>query len=808
MAINKKALVLNTTTGNLQQLQAGDWIDGLHIGTDIQAYDAGLAAFAAKSTTGILVQTGADTYASRALVAPLSGITISNADGVAGNPTLALSDDLAAIEGLATVGFAVRVNESTWTTASIVTGSSARITVANGDGTTGSPTIDLATVTPATSGTFQKFTTDAYGRIAGVTAVTTGDITALVDATYVNATGDTMTGTLTFTSGTVTGLAAPVAASDAATKAYVDAVASSLNVHGAVEVATTAPLAGTVVYANGTLGVGATLSGFTDITVDGYTLVAGVEGTGTRVLVKNQAAALQNGIYYYSAAGVLTRASDSNNHIAGQVTPGDYVFVSEGTTQAATGWSQTAIGTGTGEAIIIGTNAIAFTQFSGAGTYHAGVGIDLTGTTFSVKLGAGVANLPTGEVGIDLFSPTSGALILTDNGTSRATDTASQLHLLLATNGGLTQDATGLYIPALGVTNAMLASHSITLDAGTGTTVKSLGDTLYFMGDSTSGIITAIVNVAGNDEVIISASPASTTQRGTASFNTSHFSVTAGAVSLAASLGKLTNVSPSVDGAAAGDLLSFVGGVWTHVTQASVVPSMDLNALTDTTITAVSTGDVLFYNGTQWVNGARGSVSGVQAYSAQLNGLSALTGTGLVVQTGAGTFANGAIVGTAGQIAVAGGTTATPTISLVATAVVPGTYNSVTVDAFGRVTAATIAPIANDNNTLAIDTSATTVAKAVYVSGAGLVADAVNTVATEVEVAGFTSIVGSGTAGQIITSGTAYGFTGLTPGVRYFLDATAGGITSVVPSVGYICAVGVAATATSLIVNIATPIQL
>lgn len=74
----------------------------------------------------------------------------------------------------------------------IGTASSARIVI-NTDN------IDLATVTNSGTGTFQKLTTDGYGRVTGTASVTAADITALTDATYVNVTGDTMTGALNVT---------------------------------------------------------------------------------------------------------------------------------------------------------------------------------------------------------------------------------------------------------------------------------------------------------------------------------------------------------------------------------------------------------------------------------------------------------------------------------------------------------------------------------------------------------------------------------------------------------------------------------
>ena len=80
-----------------------------------------------------MVADGANGYVLRTLTAPAAGITITNGTGVSGNPTLVLANDLAGLEGLATNGVAVRTGTSTWTTRTI-TGTAGKITVTNGDG--------------------------------------------------------------------------------------------------------------------------------------------------------------------------------------------------------------------------------------------------------------------------------------------------------------------------------------------------------------------------------------------------------------------------------------------------------------------------------------------------------------------------------------------------------------------------------------------------------------------------------------------------------------------------------------------------
>src|SRR3989344_890479 len=63
---------------------------------------------------GLLVGNGTNPFTPRILTAPAAGITVSNGDGVSGNPTLALANDLAALEGLGSTGIAVRTAADTW----------------------------------------------------------------------------------------------------------------------------------------------------------------------------------------------------------------------------------------------------------------------------------------------------------------------------------------------------------------------------------------------------------------------------------------------------------------------------------------------------------------------------------------------------------------------------------------------------------------------------------------------------------------------------------------------------------------------
>jgi hypothetical protein len=63
------------------------------IGVDVQAYDADLSALAGLSTNGMIARTGAGTASVRTITAG-AGISVANGDGVAGNPTITSTDVL------------------------------------------------------------------------------------------------------------------------------------------------------------------------------------------------------------------------------------------------------------------------------------------------------------------------------------------------------------------------------------------------------------------------------------------------------------------------------------------------------------------------------------------------------------------------------------------------------------------------------------------------------------------------------------------------------------------------------------------
>jgi hypothetical protein len=171
------------------------------------------------------------------------------------------------------------------------------------------------------------------------------------------------TSSVSLNSQKITNLGTPTADSDAVSKSYADALRSGLDVKQSVRAATTANI---------------TLSGTQ--TIDGVAVIA-----GDRVLVKNQSTGSQNGIYVV-AAGSWSRATDADADT--EINPGMFCFVEDGSVNADTGWVLS-----TNAPTTLGTTALTFAQFSGAGSFS--VDSTLTKTGNSIGLTSGIATAGT-----------------------------------------------------------------------------------------------------------------------------------------------------------------------------------------------------------------------------------------------------------------------------------------------------------------------------------------------------------------------------------------------------------------------------
>jgi hypothetical protein len=241
---------------------------------------------------------------------------------------------------------------------------------ATGSGTT-AITLTLAN-SGVTAGTYTKLTVNAKGLVTTGANLEAADIPTLsankisdFDTQVRTSRLDQLaapTAAVSMNSQLLTNLLNPVSAQDAATKNYVDTAVQGLDVKQSVRAASSTDV---------------TISAPGD-TIGGVTMVA-----GDRVLLFGQATGSQNGIYVFNGSAVaMTRASDADTST--KLSPGSFFFVEEGT------FGDNGYVLVTDGPITLGTTALTFTQFSGAGQLEAGGGLVKSGNTLNVGAGTGI----------------------------------------------------------------------------------------------------------------------------------------------------------------------------------------------------------------------------------------------------------------------------------------------------------------------------------------------------------------------------------------------------------------------------------
>ena len=284
-------------------------------------------------------------------------------------------------------------------------------TVSNGGSVTtvdiNGGTIDGAVIGGASAAAITGTTITATTFTDGTASISSGDITGVtslaVDNVSVNGNDISTTnsnGNLTLSpngNGTVTVPSGykdrtGFGATSLVSKEYVDAVKVGLDFKDSVRVATTANISLSTAPA----------------AIDGVTL-----SSDDRVLVKDQSTGSQNGLYVFNGSGsAMTRATDADANA--EVTSGMFTFVTEGSVNADSGFVLTTDGS-----ITVGTTALAFAQFSGAGQITAGAAMTKTGNTLDVAVDGqslevssdalrikGITQTATGDL---IFGNTNGA---------------------------------------------------------------------------------------------------------------------------------------------------------------------------------------------------------------------------------------------------------------------------------------------------------------------------------------------------------------------------------------------------------------
>ena len=284
--------------------------------------------------------------------------------------------------------------------------------------------------------------------------------------------GGTMTGALTLSG-------APTSDLHAATKAYVDGISAGINFHQSVVAATSGNLVG--VYDNGTNGYGATITASANGsigTIDGATV-----SVGSRILLRAQTDATQNGIYTVTNVGgssakwVVTRAADADNNPAGELATGDFCFVTGGNTYPNTGFILSTSGT-----ITIGTTNVNYTQFNAAQAIVAGSGLTKTGSTLSIESGAITSSMILDGTIVDADINSSAAIAKTKIfGTAiTAADSGTVTSAMIAdgtiVDGDINASAAIAQSKIFGLTSDLAAKAPLASPTFTGTvTVSSSG---------------------------------------------------------------------------------------------------------------------------------------------------------------------------------------------------------------------------------------------------------------------------------------------------------------------------------------------
>jgi hypothetical protein len=288
------------------------------------------------------------------------------------------------------------------------------------------------------------------------------------------------------TSGTVS--AVPSAAFDLANKSYVDTLVAGLNFHVAAQYATAAALAANT-YNNGTAGVGATLTGNA---VGALTVDSNVVVVAQRILVKNEVAGANNGVYVVTTVGsgsvayVLTRASDYDTvgSSSNQINAGDYIYITAGTVNINTAWVQQ-----TPAPITIGTTSIVFiqfgvtgaggtntqVQFNASGVFAGSANLTFNGTTLSANALSLTTALPVASGGTGLTTGTSGGVLAFTAGGVLASSAALTANALVIGGGAgvapsTTTTAAGA-LTFLGTPSSANLAALLTDETGTGLAV-------------------------------------------------------------------------------------------------------------------------------------------------------------------------------------------------------------------------------------------------------------------------------------------------------------------------------------------------
>jgi hypothetical protein len=471
-----------TSVGNATSIAAGVIVDAdinasaaiadtklATISTAGKVSNSATTAASANTASAIVARDASGDFSAGTITANLTGNVSGSSGSTTGNAATATA--LATGRTIAITGDLAYTSPSFDGTGN-VTAAGTLATVASA-GTTGSSTA-IPIVTINAKGLTTSITTAAVIAPAGTLSGNT--LAAGVTASSLTSLGTIAS--LTATAGTVAN--APSGSTDIANKLYVDTVAQGLDAKASCVAATTADI---------------TLSGAQ--TIDGVSIVA-----GNRVLVKNQSLSQNNGIYL-CASGSWTRTTDADTW--DELTSA-FTFIEQGTVNADTGYVCTANAGGT-----LGTTALPWSQFSGAGTFTAGTGLTLTGSVFSLTSPVAVANGGTGLTSL-------GSGVATFLGTPSSANLAAAVSDETGSGALVFATSPTLVTPALGTPSALVGTNitgtASGLTAGNVTTNANLTGAITSVGNATSlgsfssaNLASALTDETGSGANVFATSP-------------------------------------------------------------------------------------------------------------------------------------------------------------------------------------------------------------------------------------------------------------------------------------------------------------
>ena len=298
------------------------------------------------------------------------------------------------------------------------------------------------TVTGSDLAVSQAMVTDANGKVAAATNATAAEVEYLSGVTSaiqtqldnkegslgytpVDVAGDTMSGDIAMNGNAIKGVAAPINPNDAARQADIDAAIAGLDFQADV------------------------LARQTDTTTDPST----TPNTGDRYIIGDTTALNTNfGTISGVANGDIVEYDGSGFVV-------EYDVSAQG--EGALVWNR---GTSTFQFF----NGTVWSEFGGLAGVIAGNGLAKIGNTLDVNMGAGVVQLPSDEVGLDLYA--NGGLMMTEDGTTDSTATGAQV-AVRADGTTIERASGGIRVKAAGVDESHLAA-SVTgngLNGGAGT---------------------------------------------------------------------------------------------------------------------------------------------------------------------------------------------------------------------------------------------------------------------------------------------------------------------------------------------------